>query len=191
MHFVLAASSYVAAAFGLVGSVIGAATAGTVSYLVSRQTREAAEKAWIRDSRREVFDRFMTGAQNLQAACEICVQGGGEGGSRDDVERAFNDFFHSYAVVQTIAERRVVEAARIHGYRLHELRDEALGKRGKLNPPNFWGVDKLVRKARHGTVQAMRDELGLSVIEPPGENFNAFTGTELETLVVSDRQNAL
>ena len=55
---VLAATStpYVAAAFGLAGSLIGGLIAGTVSLRVARQAREAAESSWMRDSRRGIFD---------------------------------------------------------------------------------------------------------------------------------------
>jgi hypothetical protein len=152
---VLAASSYVVAAFGLAGTLIGGAVAGTVTYMVARQAQEAAEKSWIRNTRREVYDRFLTRAQDLQVTCQLYKAGDPDDASRDAVERAFNDFFHVYAVIQTIAEPRVVAAARIHGYRLHELRDEALEKPGKLDPPNFVRVDELVRDARHDTVEAM------------------------------------
>ena len=69
--------------------------------------------------------------------------------SAEAVEAAFDAFFNAYAVVQTIAEAAVVQAARVHGYRFHELRDEALGKPGKLDPPNFASVDELVRDAGH------------------------------------------
>lgn len=71
---------------------------------------------------------------------------------------------YAYAVVQTLAEAAVVQAARVHGYRLHELRDEALGKPGKLDAPNFASVDELVRDARHKTIDAMRDELSASLL---------------------------
>jgi hypothetical protein len=156
LELVLAADSSVAAAFGLAGTLIGGLIAGGVNYMVARQTRDEAKRSWLRNTRREVYDRFLTRAQDLQATCQIHKAGDGDEASRKAVERAFNDFFHVYAVVQTIAERRVVDAARIHGYRLHELRDEALGKPGSLDPPNFEVVDKLVRDARHDTVEAMR-----------------------------------
>jgi hypothetical protein len=182
---VLAASSSGVAAIGLAGSLIGGSIAGLVSYVVARQAREAAEQSWIRDTRREVFDRFISRAQDLQASCQIYRAGGRDEASRDAVERAFNDFFHAYAVVQTIAESGVVEAARIHGYRLHELRDEALEKPGVLDPPNFARVDELVREARHETVNAMREELRLSAIEHVGGDFNAFVDTDLGDSFVS------
>ena len=181
LELVLAADSYAAAVFGVAGTVIGGLIAGGVNYLVARQTREEAKRSWIRNTRREVYDRFLTGAQDLQATCQIHKAGDGDEPSREAVERAFNDFFHVYAVVQTIAERRVVDAARIHGYRLHELRDEALDKPGRLDPPNFERVDELVREARHETVEAMRDELGLRTEARPEPNFNAFAGTDLES----------
>ena len=184
---VLGASSYVAAAFGLAGSLIGGAIAGIVSYMVARQAREAAEKSWIRDTRRQIYDRFLTRAQDLQSTCEHYQAGDVDQQSPQAVERAFNDFFQAYGVVQTVAESRVVEAARIHGYRLHELRDEVVGDRGRLDPPDPVRVDELVREARHDTIDAMRDELGLSSSARPSDDFNAFAGTDLEDRHVSKR----
>jgi hypothetical protein len=67
---VLAATNpYGVAVVGLVGSLVGGLIAGTVSLLVARQTRDAAERSWIRDSRRDIYDRFLTRAQ--QTACRL------------------------------------------------------------------------------------------------------------------------
>lgn len=55
---------------GLLGAVIGGLTAGVVSLLVAWQTRKAAERAWVRDNRREIYERFLTYAQSLLIACE-------------------------------------------------------------------------------------------------------------------------
>jgi hypothetical protein len=82
--------------------------------------------------------------------------------------------------VQTVGRLDVVESSRTHGYRLDELRDEAVGEEGVLKPPDFDRVSELVRFARHATVDAMRDELGLGKqsVAPP-TNFNAFSDTDL------------
>ena len=183
----LAASSLVAGAFALAGTLIGGAIAGIASYKVAQQAREAAERSWIRDTRREIYDRFLTRAQDLQSTCQHYQAGAHDGPSGDALERAFNDFFQAYGVVQTVAERRVVAAARVHGYRLHELRDQVVGKPGKLDPPDTKRVDELVRTARHETVAAMREELGLPIVEPVSADFNAFVGTDLEHRHVSKR----
>jgi hypothetical protein len=50
------ASPYVSAAFGLAGALIGGAIAGMVSLKVARDARDAAERNWVRDSRREICD---------------------------------------------------------------------------------------------------------------------------------------
>jgi hypothetical protein len=63
-------SSYTAAFFGLAGSLIGGFIAATVSLLVARQARQAAESTWIRDNRREVYDRLLTYAERLLIACK-------------------------------------------------------------------------------------------------------------------------
>src|SRR6266516_4692769 len=91
----MGASPYTTAAFGLAGSLIGGFIAGTVSLLVARQAREAGERGWIRDSRRDIYDRFLSNAQKLLIACERTRAG------RDAaVEGAYNDFFEAYGVVQ-------------------------------------------------------------------------------------------
>ncbi len=167
-------SPYVTAAFGLGGSLIGGFIAGTVSLLVARQAREAAEQGWIRDSRREIYDRFLTNAQKLLIACERTRAG------RDAaVEGAYNDFFEAYGVVQTVAERAVVDAARVYAYRLREL-VEGLGANSVLGAENFGSVARLIRLARHDTIDAMRGELGLHGSARPPDGYNPFAGTELE-----------
>jgi gas vesicle protein len=111
----------VTAAFGLAGALIGGLIAGTASLLVARQAREAAEKAWIRDSRREIYDRFLTNAQKLLIACEATKNGYGNEEAEETeaaLEAAHIDFFEVYVVVQTVAERPVVDAARVYAYRL-------------------------------------------------------------------------
>ena len=59
-----------AAVFGFVGVLVGAVIAGGVSLRIAKQTREAAERAWVRDNRREIYDRFLTCSQTLLNACE-------------------------------------------------------------------------------------------------------------------------
>jgi hypothetical protein len=67
---IVAASAYVAAAFGL---------AGSADWRHDRRHRQparrkagagAAERSWMRDSRRAIYDRFLTNAQKLLIACE-------------------------------------------------------------------------------------------------------------------------
>lgn len=174
----LAVSAYVTAAFGLAGSLIGGAIAGVVSLLVARQAREAAERSWMRDSRREIYDRFLTNAQKLLIACE---DAGGTEEEKEAVEEAHVDFFEVYGVVQTVAERPVVDAARVHGYRLLELSEA--GRRGSPSAAERARLDRvaqLVRLARHDTIDAMRAELGLAGSARPPADFDPFRGTDLE-----------
>lgn len=179
------ASPYVAAAFGLAGSLIGGAIAGTVSLRVARQARDAAESSWMRDTRREIYGRFLTTAQQLLIACEArriaerveATKHAGE--AKAAVERAHLDFFEVYGVVQTIAQRPVVDAARVYGYRLLEL-EEGLDARGLLGPGHADRVAQLVRLARHDTIDAMRTELGLAGSARAPDGFDPFQGTDLE-----------
>ncbi len=83
----------------------------------------------------------------------------------------------------TVAERPVVDAARVYAYRLLEL--AGTGRRGrgmKDAPPSTWfeRVAQLVRFARHDTIDAMRAELGLAGSARPPKDFNPFRGTDLE-----------
>jgi hypothetical protein len=179
-------SPYVTAAFGLLGSLIGGAIAGTVSLRVARQTRDAAERSWIRDNRRNIYDRFLTSAQKLLIACEASnnlreTPGAQRDEPRHAVENAHNDFFEAYGVVQTVADRPVVDAARVYAYRLLELgATQRPGFRPGLKDANFGRVAQLVRFARHDTIDAMRAELGLAGSAQPPHDFNPFRGTDLE-----------
>ena len=166
----LALSSFGTAAIGIAGSLVGGAIAGTVSLLVARQARKAAERAWMRDSRRQIYDRFLTAAQRLLIALE----------ARDEtLEPAYTSFFEAYGTIQTVAELQVVEAARVYAYRLAELKQLVDG-RSVLRPEHADQVAQLVRLARHGTVDAMRADLGLSGSARPQGAYNPFEGTELQ-----------
>jgi hypothetical protein len=170
--------SYAAAFFGLAGSLIGGFIAAGVSLLVARQTRHAAEITWIRDNRRETYDRFLTYAERLLIACEACK----EAPPRDDkaakaVETAFTNFWEVYGVVQTVADTRLVEAARIYAYRLWELAT-SLGSTSVMGPENFRRVAELIRDARYNMISEMRAELGLESFRRGG-GANPFAGTDL------------
>lgn len=172
-------SSYTAATFGLVGSLIGGFIAGAVSLLVARQAREAAESTWIRDNRRDIYDRILTKAETLLIACEACRDA-----RRDDtaakahVEAAFTDFWRVYGVVQTVAGTRLVETARTYAYRLWELAASLCGT-SVMGPENFREVAETLRVARYDMISEMRAELGLGRFERGG-GANPFAGTNLE-----------
>jgi hypothetical protein len=173
-------SSYVPAIFGLAGSLIGGFIVGTISLLVARQAREAAEGAWIRDNRREIYDRLLTYAERLLHACDAY-----RAADRDKetakarVESAFTNFWEVYGVVQTVASMRLVEAVRVYAYRLWELA-ASLGSTSVMGSENFSLVRKLVGDARHDMINAMRAELGLDGGIRPVAEINPFGGTELE-----------
>jgi hypothetical protein len=178
---------YATAFFGLAGSLIGGFIAGVVSLLVARQTRDAAEGAWIRDNRRQIYDRFLTYGQRLLIACEArwhgrhdrqrdCAPMAEE--SKSGVESANADFFEAYSVVQTVANTTLVGAARVYGYRFLELQ-AIMDSEGVLEPDDFGRVAQLVREARHETIDAMRAELGLEETNWPPKDYNPFEGTDL------------
>jgi hypothetical protein len=175
-QLLIAASSYTPALFGLLGSLIGGAIAGTVSLVVARQARDAAEQSWIRDNRREIYDRLLTSAQTLLVSCEECKLSG-SAAAVAAAQDAYGKFFDVYGVVQTVAERPVVDAVRVYAYRLLELKEELDGK-GYLGPERFHEVAGLVRLARHDTIDAMRSDLGLVGSARPDGLFNPFQSTE-------------
>jgi len=171
-------SSYAAAIFGLVGSLIGGFIAAGVSLLVARQARQAAEITWIRDNRREIYDRLLTFSERLLIACEACKEAPRDDvAARASVETAFTNFWEVYGVVQTVADTRLVEAARIYAYRLWELA-ASLGSTSVMGPENFRRVAELIRDARYNMISEMRAELGLSSFRRGG-GANPFAGTDL------------
>jgi hypothetical protein len=173
-------SSYAPAIFGLAGSLIGGFIAGTVSLFVARQAREAAEGAWIRDNRREIYDRLLTTGERLLHAWEAYKYAYSDRETAQaDVESGLTNFFEVYGVVQTVAGARLVDAARVYAYRLWELA-ASLGPTSVMGPENSNIVFKLVRDARHDMIDAMRDELGLGGGIRPTANYNPFVGTDLE-----------
>lgn len=170
---------YIPAAFGLLGTLIGGTIAATVSLIVARQARMAAEQDWVRDSRRGIYDRFLTTAQNLLMAC-LSYRKSNMQGEPTDLKNAYSAFFEAYTVVQTVAELSVVNAARVQAYRLLELNEHAMGGTGVLGDQAFDQVAWLVRDARHDTIDAMRIDLGLKQSAKPPEPFNPFQDTGLE-----------
>lgn len=172
-------SSYTAAVFGLAGSLIGGSIAAAVSILVARQARRAAETTWIRDNRREIYDRLLTYAERLLIACEACKDAHrADVAAKASVETAFTNFWEVYGVVQTVADTRLVEATRIYAYRLWELA-ASLGSTSVMGPESFRQVAELIRDARYNMISEMRAELGLSSFRRGG-SANPFAGTDLE-----------
>ncbi len=175
--WIAAGSAYVTAGFGLAGSLIGGAMAAFVSQAAARQALEAAEKSWVRDNRREMYERFLNNAQRLLIACQAAFHADDDEEAADTVLQAYLDFFSVYSVVQTVAERAVVEAARVHAYRLLELR-KAMQSQG-LGRKNFNKVAGCIRDARHQTIDAMRADLGFLDSAQPAQPYNPFAGTSL------------
>jgi hypothetical protein len=172
-------TSYTAAIFGLAGSLIGGFIAAAVSLLVARQAQEAAENTWIRDNRREIYDRLLTYAERLLIACEACKDADHDNeAARASVETAFTNFWEVYGVVQTVADTRLVEAARIYAYRLWELA-ASLGSTSVMGLENFRQVAELIGEARYKMINEMRAELGLDSYQRGGDG-NPFAGTDLE-----------
>lgn len=173
-------SSYAPAIFGLAGSLIGGFIAGTISLLAARQAREAAEGAWMRDNRREIYDRYLTYAERLLHGCEAYEAAHHDKGeAKAIVESAYTNFWEVYGVVQTVAGTRLVEATRIHAYRLGELA-VSMDSTSLIGPENFAMVIELIRDARHDMINAMRAELGLEGGVRPVSDVNPFAGTDLE-----------
>ena len=178
---IAAGSSYTTAVFGLVGVLVGGVIAGSVGLWTAKQTREAAERAWVRDNRRAIYDRFLTCAQTLLIACEDArksqTEGGGGGGA--SVKSADMKFWSAYSVVLTVADGALSTAARIYAYRLWELSD-SLRSDSVMGPENFDRVTLCIRDGRHDTIDAMRAELRLDKTIWPPPDYNPFVGTKLQ-----------
>src|SRR5919201_3544683 len=119
-----AASAYVSAASGLAGALIGGAIAGVVSLKIAREARDQAERSWMRDSRRDIYDRFLAAGQKLLAVMErtaAATKVQDESGAT--VDAAYAAYFETYPSVQTVAELCVVKPAREHAYLLQALKD--------------------------------------------------------------------
>jgi len=153
--------------------------AGGASLLIAWQARKAAERAWIRDNRREIYDRFLTCAQMLLLACEAYKDARAQekAQAKDKVESTFAKFWGAYSVMQTVADTRLFEITRIYGYRLWELAT-SLGSTSVMGPENFSAVSQLIPGARRNTIAAMRGELGLG--GSPVPDINPFEGTPLQ-----------
>jgi hypothetical protein len=173
-------SSYIPAIFGLAGSLIGGFIAGTVSLLVARQARAAAEGTWIRDNRREIYDRLLTRAERLLHACEAYQETHGDKEVvKATLESAYTNFFEAYGVLQTVAGIPLVDATRDHAYRLRALA-ESLSSTRVMDPQKFNLVVRLIRDARHEVLDAMRAELGLDRGIRPAVDYNPWAGTNTE-----------
>jgi hypothetical protein len=146
------------AVYALLGSLVGGLVAGTFSFLVAWQTRKSGERAWVRDNRREIYDRFLTHGQALLIALDEPRPGAKE----DEPHEAFVAFMGVYAVVQAVADRDVVDAARTYGYEL--LRLKRLVAEGA---PDVDRVAAQVRLDRQNAIDAMRAELGLKGTAKP------------------------
>jgi len=141
------------AVYALLGSLVGGLVAGTFSFLLAWQTRKTAEQAWVRDNRREIYDRFLTHGQALL----IALVEPHPDPSPDELHDAYVAFMSAYAVVQAVAERSVVDAARTYGYKLGRLKQLI-----DAGAPDAYTVAAQVRLDRQAAIDAMRLELGLT-----------------------------
>jgi hypothetical protein len=173
-----AGSSYTAAVFGLAGVLIGAVVAGGFSLWTALVTRQAAERAWVRDNRREIYDRFLTCGQALLVGCEDARKADREG-AETTVNSADVKFWEAYSVLLTVADSALADAARTYAYRLQEAR-ESLRSKSVMTADHFGRVTPLIRIGRHATIDAMRDELGLEKTIWPDASYNPFEGTDLQ-----------
>lgn len=189
-----AESPYVTAAFGLFGSLIGGFIAGTVSIMVARHARQAAELAWIRDSRNEIYDRFLTNAQELLVACLACRKARAEGTETDEnneaLELSYLKVTEAHAALQRLAGQAVINAARDLDYRTVELKRILDGDRS-LGAQHFNRVAQLVRFARHDVIDAMRTELGAADSARPSTTYNPFQETDLRDEYAKSRPGPL
>jgi len=171
-------SSYLPVALALLGPAI----AGVIAVHVASRTRLAGLQSWKRETKRAIYDRFLSHAQRLLIECEARnPRGGGpaEGGP-EALHEAYRSFFEVYASLQTVAKLEVVDAARVYAYRLQELEMQTVGGRSVLDRTTFDIVARLVREARHDVIDGMRRDLDVGESAAPSKLYNPFTGTGLE-----------
>jgi hypothetical protein len=175
-----AESPLVIAAIGLIGSLIGGGIAATVSLVIAKQARDEARAEWIRNNRRDIYDRFLTSAQELLIAC-VHYRELPPKEAESAIKEADLKLFSAHVVVQTVADRGVAGAARIHAYRLMRLEQLTLDALGSnIAPRNHSKIAPLSRESRHATIEAIREELGLTDGIDLASGFDPFSGTELE-----------
>jgi hypothetical protein len=191
----VAAGSLATGLVALAGVALGGLMAGAFGIYNQRKTRDAAALAWLKDTRRHIYGQSLERAQAYLIACEALKDSPGDAKLRDKVEAVHSQFFETYGVIQVIAERQLVKAARDYAYRLEELKKELDGK-GVFDPDAsfkdrtaavskadafFWEVARCVRRARHTAIDKMRDEMSLDASDWPDDaTYNPFLGTDLE-----------
>jgi len=166
-------NAYAVAAIGVIGSLVGGVIVAVVSLVLARQARTENRRQWVRDERREAFARYLSAGQ---ATLDACQKRGPLSNATDNVDTS--SLSGTYAVVQIVADEDVVAAARTLMYRLLVLAGFRVGAHGTED--EFFEISKLVRRARHATIDAMRKELEQSPFPAPEETFDAFRGTDFE-----------
>jgi hypothetical protein len=194
LSFLAADSStaLIALAGALGGAIGGALIAGGFGVYNQRRTRETADLAWLKDTRRLIYGQSLERAQAYLIACEALKDTPSDPTLRDKVEAAHSQFFETYGVIQVVAGTELVQTARAYAYRLEELKNELDGK-GVFDPDAsirdravratskadafFWMVARSVRLARHYTIDEMRKEMSLSPGDwPDDQNYNPYLG---------------
>src|SRR3954452_1599304 len=138
------------AVYALAGSLIGGVVAGTFSLLVAGRTQRASERAWMRDNRREIYDRFLTNAQRLLVA----LADPPPQPKPNELHDAYVDFVSAYVIVQALAERDVVDAARTYGQRLIDDLKPLVDAGGRPGDPAIVALGRQVRLDRQATIDA-------------------------------------
>jgi hypothetical protein len=149
------------AVYAILGSLVGGLVGGSFSALLAWQTRKAGEHAWVRDNRREIYDRFLTRGQALL----IALTEPREDARSDDLYDEYVGFMGAYAVVQAVADREVVDAARTYGYGLGDLK-----RLVAVGSTHARSAARQVRLDRQATIDMMRGELGLTGSAKPLED---------------------
>jgi hypothetical protein len=166
---------YALAGIALLGTLIGGGIAAWSNLSLARRTRDENRHQWIRDQRATLYDRYLSEGQGVLVAC---VNRGMLSHERSAPRIDTSKLMGIYAVVQILASKPVVDAARIYGYRILAL--ERLGLRGNVDETSFDEIGQLVRAARHDTIEAMRAELELPGSARPDDGFDEFRGTEFQ-----------
>jgi hypothetical protein len=154
----MADTQYVAAVFGLAGSLIGGGITAFVTLRGATQNREEARRTWLKDSRLDVYPKFFEAAQSLHVACER--RAADPRPATDEIEDAYSRLMVQLAVVEVLGtEDKTIDPVRSYVYSLLDLMKEC--KRQTPSKNDAYRLGNIVRDYRHKAISAMREEFGM------------------------------
>jgi hypothetical protein len=142
--------------FGILGTILGAAIAGSMNFLLSRQNIKSEHRQWMRNVRQTAYKEFLSAGTSLHRACEEVAKSTDPDKARLLATPTVN-FDEAYIVLQIVSDRAVFLAAREYNYWFPDLMQAAL----QGNGAEVKEIGGELRAARHSFLSAVRREQGL------------------------------